>query len=83
MIMIKKNLSNFRVFSDLIHRNKSDAVITSIDLENDADIKVFFRKIMVKVGSLNDMENKLNKAINIITQKNLGELKGYIDFWEF
>ena len=74
-----KKIEQFQVFSDLIHRNKSDAVITSIDLENDADIKVFFREIMVKVGSLNDMENKLNKAINIITQKNLGELKGYID----
>lgn len=74
----KKN-EQLQVFSDLIQRNKSEALISCIDLESDADIKVYFKEIMVKVGSLNDMESKLNKAINVITQRNLGDSKGYID----
>lgn len=74
-----KKIEQLHVFSDLIQRNQSEAIITCINLESDADIKVNFKDIMVKVGSINDMEGKLNKAINIITQQNLVNLKGYID----
>lgn len=74
-----KKIEQIEVFSDLIQRNKSEDTITAIDLERDADIKVYFKEIMVRVGNLSDMENKLNKAINIIIQKNLNDLKGYID----
>ncbi|NLZ47331.1 MAG: FtsQ-type POTRA domain-containing protein [Clostridiales bacterium] len=74
-----KKIEQLQVFSDLIQRNISDTVITAINLESDADIKVYFKDIMVKVGNINNMESKLNDAINIITQKNLADLKGYID----
>lgn len=75
----KKNTNQIEVFSDLIDRNLSDITISSIDVQSSADIKVYFGDILVKVGSIDRMESKLNKAINIITQQNIKNAKGYID----
>jgi cell division protein FtsQ len=74
-----KKLNQIKVFSALMERNISEIDITSIGLEISSDIKVYFKGIMVKVGSIDDMESKLNRAINIITQQNIENSKGYID----
>jgi cell division protein FtsQ len=33
----------------------------------------------IKLGSADDMKNKLNKALNIIEQEKLSAAKGYVD----
>ena len=75
----EKKINQIKVFSDLIDRNLSEVSISVIELQSNSDIKVYFNNIMVKVGSIDAMENKLNKAINIITQQNIKNANGYID----
>jgi cell division protein FtsQ len=74
-----RKLQQIEVFSDLMGRSLSDTRISAIDLEGNSEIKVYFNNIMVKAGSIEGMQDKLNKAINIIDQQNLKNLKGYID----
>ncbi|WP_163194803.1 cell division protein FtsQ/DivIB [Clostridium thermarum] len=74
-----RRLQQIEVFSDLIKRNISDTKITAIDLQSSSEIKVYFNNIEVKAGSIDGMQEKLNKAINIISQQELQNLKGYID----
>lgn len=74
-----RRLQQIEVFSDLIKRNISDTKITAIDLESGSEIKVYFNNIEVKTGNIEEMQEKLNKAINIINQQGLKNSKGYID----
>ncbi|MDP4088073.1 MAG: FtsQ-type POTRA domain-containing protein [Bacillota bacterium] len=75
----QKKLREFEVFDDMISRDKTKEKITSLDISDNMDIKVCFNNITVKVGNIDDMQNKLNKAINIISQQNLTDASGYID----
>lgn len=74
-----KKLMQIKALSDLEKRNLTDAKISVIDLTDSSDIKVSFNKVTVKAGSIDDIQNKLNKALNIITQQHLENASGYID----
>lgn len=74
-----KKIKQIETFTDLIDRGLSDIKITALDLSSNTDIKVYFNNIMVKVGGIEDMQDKLNRTINIITQQNIKDSKGYID----
>lgn len=66
-------------FSDLIERNKSDFTISSIDLSDILDLKVYYGGMCVKLGTKENLESKLNKALNILSLNQLKNAKGYID----
>lgn len=67
-------------FAKIITRNISGVNITSIDLSDFLNIKVYHNNICIILGTGNDLQDKLNKAINIILSKpELSKSKGYID----
>lgn len=63
---------------DIIASNKISG-ITSVDVSSSVDIKISFDNILVKVGSEDDIDKKINKALNILERKEVKGAKGYID----
>lgn len=53
--------------------------ITSVDISNSVDIKIYYGSILVKVGSEDNIDKKMNKALNILERKEIKGAKGYID----
>jgi cell division protein FtsQ len=75
-LRVKKVLAQF---ADLIKRNKTDIKIDNIQLNSLSDIKVFCAGLCFKLGDSYEIENKLNKALNIATNDEIIGKKGYID----
>ncbi|WP_251859704.1 FtsQ-type POTRA domain-containing protein [Clostridium sp. Marseille-Q2269] len=72
-----KILNNFGV---LLKDNTSDIFFNNLDLTNLLDIKIYSRGICVKIGTSDELEKKLNKAINILKRDELKKAKkGYLD----
>lgn len=65
--------------TDLIEANTSGIKITSVDLSDFLDIKIYSNNICIKVGDNSNLENKLNEALNIIVNNKLVNSIGYID----
>ncbi|MCI6277010.1 MAG: FtsQ-type POTRA domain-containing protein [Clostridium sp.] len=66
--------------SGLIDDNLTDIPISSINIEDSSNIKIYCENLEVKVGIGDDLKDKLNKAFNVILQdKTLLENNGYID----
>ena len=53
--------------------------ITMVDVSNVLDIKIFTGNMCIKFGAIEDIKNKFNKAINIITQLKYQNANGYVD----
>lgn len=67
-------------FSFLIENNTSGIDITSLDIKDILFIKVYHNNMCIIIGTSDDIEGKLNKAINIICSKpELSQSKGYIN----
>lgn len=64
---------------ELILNNNSNHIITKVDVSDVLNINVYFDNICVKIGSIENVKNKLNMAINILSQNALKGSKGYID----
>jgi cell division protein FtsQ len=75
-LRVKKVLAQF---ADLIKRNKTDIKFDNIELNSLSDIKVFCAGLCFKLGDSYEIENKLNKALNIATNDEIIGKKGYID----
>ncbi|MBU5590793.1 FtsQ-type POTRA domain-containing protein [Clostridium sp. MSJ-4] len=68
------------IFSTLIENNISGIDITSIDIKDVLAIKVYHNNMCIVIGTSDGIEEKLNKAINIILAKpELSQSNGYID----
>ncbi|MCI1943712.1 cell division protein FtsQ/DivIB [Clostridium luticellarii] len=64
---------------NIIVNNNMPLPITYADVSNPLDIKVYFSDMCVKLGSGENMDVKMNKALNILLQEKLNGAKGYID----
>ncbi|MGV8983755.1 cell division protein FtsQ/DivIB [Clostridium sp.] len=53
--------------------------ITSVDVSNVLDVKIYVSEMCIKFGTTEDLKNKFNKAINIISQPAYKGAKGYVD----
>lgn len=66
--------------SGLIDDNLTDIVVSSINIEDISNIKIYCGKLEVKIGTGDELKDKLNKAFNVILKdKALLENNGYID----
>lgn len=75
-----KKVKIIRTISDLISREKDGVPdMTSIDLTNTKDLKIYYGDIYVILGTEYGIEDKLNKAINILGSDGIKASKGYID----
>lgn len=66
-------------FTSLLKADKSGLTLSIIDISNLLDIKLYYGNVCVKLGNSEDIENKVNKAVNIILANKLKDSKGYID----
>lgn len=53
--------------------------IMNVDVHNVLDVRVLFGNMYIKFGTTQDLSNKFNKAVNIITQPKYANAKGYVD----
>lgn len=74
----KRKIDVIRNMGNVIQNNKITS-ITSIDVSNSVDIKLYSGNILIKIGSPDNIDKKLNKAVNILARKELQGAKGYID----
>lgn len=58
---------------------QKDIVLSSVDLISVTNINVYFRNMRVIVGTEDNMKNKLNKAINVLSGTKVVDSKGYVD----
>ncbi|OPJ63236.1 cell division protein FtsQ/DivIB [Clostridium oryzae] len=76
---VVQTLKEISDLSDRNTMNDQNIRITKVDISDKNNVKIYFSKMLVKVGYKRDMMNKLNKAIAIIDQRKLKNSKGYID----
>ncbi len=75
-----KKVKLLKTLSDLIDRSNEDVPkMTGIDLTDIKNFKVSYGNMVIILGNNYDIENKLNKAINILLADNNKTAKGYID----
>ncbi|KZL94176.1 cell division protein FtsQ/DivIB [Clostridium magnum] len=67
-----------KALGDIIESNKILG-ITSIDVSSSVDIKIYYGNILIKIGNEDDIDKKMNKALNMIERKEIKGAKGYID----
>ncbi|WP_027624719.1 cell division protein FtsQ/DivIB [Clostridium lundense] len=67
--------------SSLIGNKKDNYKIALVDIQDVNDIKLYYGNFLIKLGNDGDLDKKLNKAFNILLQKEEVKLakKGYID----
>jgi cell division protein FtsQ len=71
-----KVLEEFRYLQE---RNISEISFTELDLRDMTYIRTYYNNLEVRLGYSDSLKEKLNAAINIISDGNLNEVKGYID----
>lgn len=75
----KRKLDVISLITDLISLNTSGLDITSVDLSDILNIKVYVGSLCIKMGTDENIKDKLNWALNFINNNNLKDSKGYID----
>ena len=66
-------------FTYLQERNISEISFSELDLRDMTYIRTYYKNLEVRLGYPDSLKEKLNAAINIISDGNLQEVKGYID----
>lgn len=75
----KTKIDVVSALSNIILNSKSTIAITSIDISDILNIKVYCGEVCIKIGTSDDMDKKINKSLNILDRKELKGVKGYID----
>ncbi|WP_010237250.1 cell division protein FtsQ/DivIB [Clostridium arbusti] len=74
-----KKLKTISVITDIIFNNEVCKNIKVLDITDDTQLEAYYNDMHIKLGNGNNLQQKLNRAINIITDKNLSASKGYVD----
>ncbi|WP_097025800.1 cell division protein FtsQ/DivIB [Clostridium peptidivorans] len=76
----ERKIETARELSALLGSKKDNYGISTVDIHDITNIKVYYNNICIKLGNNERLEEKLNKAFNIAFQKEeLKGKKGYID----
>lgn len=62
-----------------LENNGNEVKFKDFDIANNLDLKLSTGDIILRIGNDEELKEKLDKAINIINEKNLAFKKGYID----
>lgn len=65
--------------TELVNNSNLDMQMTIADVSDITNIKVYYNNMCIKLGTDDDLHNKLNKAINIIIKNDFKNSKGYVD----
>ena len=74
-----KQLDFGKELYNVIRGNKSSIKFNSIDISNPYNIVLYSGDVKINIGSYEDLEKKVNKAINILDNNDIKLTKGYID----
>lgn len=66
-------------FYKIIKNNPTNYKIDSIDLSDLTNIKIYVGEVEAKLGSDENLPDKLNKVFHIISNPDIGITKGYVD----
>ena len=61
------------------NKTSKENKIMAVDVHNVLDVTALYGNMYIKFGTTDDLRNKFNKAINIITQPQYEKSKGYVD----
>ncbi|MBE6067864.1 MAG: FtsQ-type POTRA domain-containing protein [Clostridium lundense] len=76
----ERKIETARELSSLLGSKKDNYGISIVDIGDITNIKVYYNNICIKLGNNQNLDQKLNKAFNIVFQKEeLKGKKGYID----
>ena len=57
----------------------SNSKIAMVDVSDVLNLKIFYGEMCIKFGTSEDLKNKFNRAINIVSQPEYKNTKGYVD----
>lgn len=80
--LYKESPDKIRVLEEfryLQERNISEINFTDIDLSDMKNIRTYYNDLEIRLGYTDSLKEKLNAAINIISDGNLKMVKGYVD----
>ena len=75
----KGELNTISNITDIISSNTACKNIKTLDITSNVNITLYYNDMLIKLGTNDDLLKKLNRAINIITEKKLTTLEGYVD----
>lgn len=75
----KEKLNTISTITDIISSNTACKNIKTLDITSNVDITMNYNDMLIKLGTNDDILKKLNRAINIINEKKLTTLEGYVD----
>ncbi|MBU5482983.1 FtsQ-type POTRA domain-containing protein [Clostridium sp. MSJ-11] len=76
----ERKLKAATTISSLLGPRKDNYKIAQVDISDINNIQFLYKNIVIRAGNEENLEGKLNKAFNIISQKEeLKNAKGYID----
>lgn len=71
-----KVLEEFRYLQE---RNISAVIFSELDLSDMKNIRTYYNDLEIRLGYPDSLKDKLNGAINIISEGNLENVRGYVD----
>jgi cell division protein FtsQ len=74
-----RKIKAITAFGNMVENNNLSFRVTDLDVSNPIDIKAYFNNVCVKLGTVDDMDKKINRAVNVLLDANLVSAKGYID----
>lgn len=76
----ERKLKAVTTISSMLGPRKDNYKIAQVDISNINNIQFLYKNIVIRAGNEENLEEKLNKAFNIISQREeLENAKGYID----
>ncbi|MHC6179409.1 cell division protein FtsQ/DivIB [Clostridium sp. JNZ X4-2] len=75
----ERKIKAITALGNIIQNNKFPVELTSVDVGDSLDIKAYFDNMLIKLGSEENMDKKMNKALNILLEEKLNGARGYID----
>lgn len=74
----ERKLKSISLLTDAVFQNNS-LKLTTVDISDALNLKAYINNMCIFLGSPEELDKKLNKAINIVVQQNLKDKKGYVD----
>lgn len=82
-VLDNSNVRKIQIINDITKLIKSlkDGIPepSIVDIKDLTDIKLYYGNMMVKLGTSDELQEKINKSINILVGNKLMDKKGYID----
>lgn len=74
-----RKIGIINILSKIFEDSKIGPNITFADISNSIDLKVYYKNMCIELGDEENIEQKFNRALNIIQEKQLQDANGYIN----